>query len=244
MKRLRRTDGGISGGLVASATGALHALTRMLHRAHGEQKAAAARAEDGEAAEEGPGDYALDYPLRNAVGDAELVLKRDGSWSASFTVIPVPDEGAEEAPASDPSSLPPLVSIVRGTIIKAASAGDFDVLEELAFALSDDFTYSFDEPTLGGHPSRYWRELEEQGGDVSAGMIRLLEMPHAELDDTYVWPSVAVKEWSEIASSDREALRRGFGRDQVRFWEEFGRYVGYRIGITSKGDWRFFASVD
>jgi hypothetical protein len=247
-------------GLVASAAAVLCARTRAAQRALGAWRGQEAGGSDDcdgpsdrtivaasivteQTADNGPGAYALDYPLREGVGDAELTLKPDGSWSVAFTVIPV-RVAEDEEEESEPSDLPPLVALVRTAIAEAARARDYEALEQLAFTFGDEFTYSFDEPTVEGSPGHFWRELEDQGDDVLTTLKKLLEMPYAHLDGVYVWPSVAIVPWSEVSRRDREALRRGFGDEQICFWEEFGAYIDYRVGITSQGDWRFFVAGD
>ena len=246
MKRSRHRTGGLSAaGLAASAAGALTALTRVVQSYALRKHEEAGDADKGGAAGNGTAGYTLDLPLREAIGDAELSLSPDGSWTVTVTVIPADAEPVVEEPIADgqeseESDLPPLVDIVRATIVKATRAREFDVLEELAFAVSDEFTYSFDEPVVAGSPARFWSDLEGQGAAVLAVLGRLLELPHARSNGIYIWPSIAAQSWSEIGDVEREALCGTFGEEQLSFWEEIGAYLGYRVGIDARGDWKFF----
>ena len=161
--------------------------------------------------------------------------------TTATTAVGSSRSGLAEWPRPD---LPPMVELMRMTIAQAAHDCDFDMLEGLAFAFGAEFVYSFDEPTVGGCPALFWRGLENGGENVASTLARLLEMPYAEMDGLYVWPSAALLPWSELPVAARESLRRSFGDTQVSFWDELGTYMDYRIGISEEGDWRFFIPSD
>jgi hypothetical protein len=148
-------------------------------------------------------------------------------------------------PARQPE-LPAAVSDTRMAIIEAARACDYDRLAEVALAGDSRFTYSFGG---SGRPAAFWREAEAAGRAPLRMLVELLDGPAATRDaggtTQYVWPAAyAFETWSEVPPSAREELRRIYGEDDLRRFEQFGSYVGHRVGITESGDWIFFVAGD
>jgi hypothetical protein len=125
--------------------------------------------------------------------------------------------------------LSPAVALMHSAILRAAKARDHKILEELAYGVSDEFTYSFEEPVLRGHPAKYWRELENRGKDVLGALEEILELPYAKLDHMYLWP--ADLDWFDSASDWQSRIKGEVKR-------------GYRTGIATTGDWLFFVADD
>lgn len=80
-------------------------------------------------------------------------------------------------------------------------------------------------------------------------LVELLDRPHAVVEDAegrqFVWPSAfAYDDWAAVPDEDLEALRPLYGDDDFATFQEFGGYIGYRIGITEAGDWLFFIVGD
>lgn len=80
-------------------------------------------------------------------------------------------------------------------------------------------------------------------------LVELVDGPSAarSVDGTtqYLWPSAcAFERWEDVPASAREDLRRLYGDEDFRRFEQFGSYVGHRIGITESGDWIFFVGGD
>ena len=144
------------------------------------------------------------------------------------------------------SELPQAVSNMRMAIIEAARACDYDKLAELALAGDGAFTYSFGG---GGRPAAFWREAEAAGEAPLRLLVELLDGPSAtrEVGGTtqYLWPAAyAFERWQDVPVSAREDLRRMYGDEDLRRFEQFGSYVGHRVGITESGDWIFFVGGD
>ncbi len=149
------------------------------------------------------------------------------------------------APTRRPE-LPEAVSATRMAIIEAARACDYDKLAQLARAGDSPFTYSFGG---GGRPAAFWREAEAAGQAPLRMLVELLDGPAAirEAGGTtqYLWPAAyAFERWEDVPASAREDLRRMYGDDDLRRFEQFGSYVGHRVGITENGDWIFFVGGD
>lgn len=113
-------------------------------------------------------------------------------------------------------------------------------------AAGGQFTYSFG---LEGAPAQYWQEQEARGEPVLRRLVEVLDLPFATrpVDGSvqYVWPSAfAYERWDEVPADVVASLRRVFSGDELRQFEQFGSYVGYRVGITDGGDWLFFVAGD
>lgn len=152
--------------------------------------------------------------------------------------------GLDGEPESQPG-LPAAVAEVRDAIAAAATDCDFERLEELA---ADRFTYSFGD---GGSPAAHWRRQEAEGRppEPLRFLVELLDRLHGTVESegstTYVWPSAfAHDDWADVPAADRDALRPLYGEEDFEFFERFGGYVGYRVGITEGGDWVFFVAGD
>ncbi|MDQ4137583.1 MAG: hypothetical protein M3116_01880, partial [Actinomycetota bacterium] len=142
--------------------------------------------------------------------------------------------------------LPEAASAIRMAIVEAARACDYDKLAALALAGDSQFTYSFGGR---GRPAAFWREAEAAGRAPLRMLVELLDGPSATRDaggtTQYLWPAAyAFERWADVPASAREDLRRVYGDDDLRRFEQFGSYVGHRVGITAGGDWIFFVGGD
>lgn len=142
------------------------------------------------------------------------------------------------------SGLPDAVHEMRLEILRQAVTCDYEDLEWLATRdVDEDFTFSFG----GGEgAAAFWHRAEEEGREPMRFLVRLLVLPHAELDDgTFVWPSAfAYDAWEDVPPEDREALEPLYGPDDFQGFAELGAYLGYRVGIAPDGDWLFFVEGD
>jgi hypothetical protein len=137
--------------------------------------------------------------------------------------------------------LPPAVAETRQDIYKAAVRHDYKALRSLLDPKT--FSYSFGE---SGDPIGYWRKQEEAEvpilGDILPGV---LHTPFGKTEDIYMWPSAAAKEPSAWTEADLESMRKlGYTEDDIRSFEKFGGYTGWRAGIRADGTWLFFISGD
>ncbi|MGH9030562.1 MAG: hypothetical protein ACRDZV_00410 [Acidimicrobiia bacterium] len=203
--------------------------------------AACADDTDDDLATDGDGRTTTNAPTTTSgsTGDAEL------SCSAA-DVSADPDEQAD---------LPDPVAVMRQQIINAATACNYDELEELALQGDSRFTYSFGED---GDPAEYWRIAEERHtcGELGAeehGVLEilagLLNRPYGVTDGgdetIYVWPSASTYgSWSEVPAEDQKALKPLYDEEDFEHFEELFAYIGYRVGITAAGDWIFFVAGD
>lgn len=150
--------------------------------------------------------------------------------SASGLSLPATQEG-----------LPAAVAAARELIARAAVSCDLVALESLA---DPDFVSSF-----GGGDFSDILEWEEAGSGKLDTLVKLFntryevkEFPEMTL---YVWPAAfAYDTWEEIPAADLEDIIEIFGEGEVDMLAGFGSYAGWRIGITSDGDWRFFVAGD
>jgi hypothetical protein len=170
----------------------------------------------------------------------------DTSSAAEATADTMSDAGERptcsaaglEPDESDPPDLPQRVSEMRRAILRAAVACDYERLEALAFEGGTMFAHSF-----GGDstPAAYWRDLEEGGEEPMGMLVRTLALPYAREGDVYVWPSAA----SEQATGfDWMALEGLYSDEEIASFINYGSFMGWRVGITEEGDWRFFVAGD
>jgi hypothetical protein len=144
------------------------------------------------------------------------------------------------------NGLPAEVAATREAVLAAAHARDYDALEGLLDPAT--FSYSFGE---NGDPIGYWRELEEEAEVPVLGDILpvVFETRFARLSDTagdiYVWPSAAAKEAPEWTEQDIESMKALYTDEEIRTMrEDFGGYLGWRIGIREDGTWLYFVAGD
>jgi hypothetical protein len=138
--------------------------------------------------------------------------------------------------------LPLAVAMARHDIHFAAISRDFDELQRLTGEV-DDFTYTFGE---SGDPIGYWRGLEEGHlpilGDILTGVLGT----HFARDKSiFMWPAAHAKAPSEWSEGDLQDMRKlGYRKREIRGFEEFGAYTGWRVGIRRDGTWLYFVSGD
>lgn len=156
-------------------------------------------------------------------------------------------EGSSPQVGSTPG-VPDAVQRTRQAIVDAAIACDYAALAELAATGDSSFTYSFGG---GADPAEHWRRLEDEGAEDRPlrYLVELLRAPHGvrevEGRTVYAWPSAfTYDEWDEVPEADRAALRPLYGDEDFASFEQFGGYVGYRIGIAEDGEWLYFVAGD
>jgi len=146
--------------------------------------------------------------------------------------------------APEQAGLPPAVAETRRAIVRAAVACDYDGLESLALRGGAAFTYSFGDDA---RPAQYWRENEAAGESPMAMLVRTLSLPWAretlEIEPYvyYVWPSAYL---IESTDEDWAALAGLYSAEEIETMRDYGSFIGWRVGITETGDWRFFVAGD
>lgn len=141
--------------------------------------------------------------------------------------------------------LPEAVAATRTAIAEAAVRCDYEALAELT---GEEFTFSFG---VNEDPAGHWRRREVGGQDGQEPLrylVELLDRPFAVIDAKetfYTWPSAfAYDHWEEVPEAEREALKPLYDEESFENFAEFGGYIGYRIGITDDGTWRYFVAGD
>lgn len=148
--------------------------------------------------------------------------------------------------------LPPKVALMRGRIIEAALACDYDGLQRLALeGPSPAFTATYGDPERG--LAEYWRAREADGEPVLRLLVQTLDLrpilqspppgePGPRPEPQWVWP--AVSGTSEPRDRDWDDLRPLYGDAAVDEARTMGAWYGYRAGITVDGDWIYFVAGD
>jgi hypothetical protein len=154
---------------------------------------------------------------------------------------------AQSAPDPVPQpDLPELVSEIRMQIIQAASACDYSRLAELALAGDSTFSFSFGG---GEEPADFWRAAEGSGEAPLRLLVELLDGPFGtrSVDGVtqYLWPSAyAYERWDDVPQVARDHVADVYDEETLARFEQFGSYLGHRVGITGTGDWVFYIAGD
>lgn len=192
----------------------------------------------------GGGDAEPDDAAPDTVAVGDSVALEAPSCSAAGLDPNLPVQASSDSLQPEPAPLPPAVAEMRRAILRAAVACDYARLEELALAGGETFIYSFGN---GGGPAEYWREAEAAGENAMEMLVRTLALPYArETFDIepylfYVWPSAYLVESGE---EDWTALAELYTPEEIELFKEYGSFIGWRVGITETGDWRFFVAGD
>lgn len=145
--------------------------------------------------------------------------------------------------------LPSAVAASRAAIWDAAIECDWDQLGRL---VGDGIAFSFGQQGSDAADAiAYWKSLEEYREIPMWILAEILTMPFRALDaggavgeTLYVWPDAYGVDWEDVDSATIDLLEPFYGPDSVAAWEQFGAYLGYRIGIASDGTWLFFIAGD
>jgi hypothetical protein len=151
--------------------------------------------------------------------------------------------GASEPSPAEGEELPAAVESTRAAIADAATARDWDALR--ALVPSAGFSYTFG---LADDPIRYWQDLEADGRPVMDTLAGLLEGPWEHSREQgrrlFIWPAIATRTADEWTAEDRAWLAANATGREIRTYEQFGAYIGYRVGIDDEGRWLFFIAGD
>lgn len=132
--------------------------------------------------------------------------------------------------------LPAAVADLRYQIYEAARACNWYEMRGLLDPAT--FSYSFGE---AGDPITFWQWEEFLHYEPMFYIAGMLARPFGVMPDAsqpiFAWPSAhAYGSWEAVPEAEKEALRPLYGDLDFGFFEEFGGYLGYRVGITLDGD--------
>ena len=157
---------------------------------------------------------------------------------------PTVADSAPTAPApapapADPAGMAPTTAAAatHAALLTAARAGDWDAMAALLPA-DGVFTASFG---ADADPIAYYRSLPR---DPLPEIVVVLESPAGRVGDMTVWPDLHARDPFVITDTERPDLDRRFGRESVDAWIGAGAYLGWRVGITDDGTWRFMVAGD
>lgn len=187
------------------------------------------------------------------LGGGEQTATPGPTTTPTTTAVAAPADSTSSTCSADASTseptpqpaLPPSVADMRASIVEAATHCDYRELARLAMAGDTTFTYSFGDH---GDPAEFWRRLESRGEPVLSILVELLERPFSTRTvggtTQYLWPSAyGYESWSDVPKAEQEVLRPLYSDEDLRRFEQFGSYAGYRVGIVP-GDWIFFVAGD
>jgi hypothetical protein len=173
------------------------------------------------------------YAIREGLQRIYDDLRRLG---ADFPIPCSADELGSELEGQN--GLPQAVADLRYQVYEAVRACDWDQLRDLV-AGAGDFSYSFGDY---GDPVAYWQRMEFLHYEPMLYMAGMLARPFGVLQNgelpIFAWPSAhTYGNWEAVPEAEKEALRPLYADLDFGFFEEFGGYLGYRIGITLDGEW-------
>jgi len=133
----------------------------------------------------------------------------------------------------DQPDLPDPAQDIRHALFDAARSCNWDALGSLLDRAT--FSYSFVE---SGDPVAYWQREEFLHYRPMYYLAAILERPFGMIEDgdstIYTWPSAqAYESWAQVPAAEREALRPLYDDLDFRSFDEFGGYLGFRVGIRS-----------
>ena len=175
----------------------------------------------------------------NAVFDELTALGAEFAIPCSAEVLGSELEGQPDLPAAVADLRYQIYEAVRGCYWEQLP----DLLDEATFS------YSFGED---GDPVGYWQRMEFLHLEPMLYIAGMLARPYGLIPNaekpSFAWPSAhAYGSWEAVPEAEKEALRPLYGDLDFSFFEEFGGYLGYRVGITLDGDraqWTFAIAGD
>jgi hypothetical protein len=133
--------------------------------------------------------------------------------------------------------LPDPVEDIRHAVFDAALSCNWEALRGLLDP--GTFSYSFGED---GDPVAFWQRMEFLHYEPMLYIAGMLQRPFGVVQNgelpIHSWPSAnTYASWAEVPAAEKEALRPLYGDLDFGFFDDFGGYLGYRVGITLDGDW-------
>ena len=161
---------------------------------------------------------------------------------------PKTDDGKSVEIIYDVSKVPEPVRQMREKIVEAAASGDIERLRPLLTGAMPT------QVTIGETTDDPVRSLKELSGDsdgieILAILLDVLQTGFAHVgkgtpDEMYVWPYFTEKTLANLTAPEKVELLRIVTAGDYSDMLEFGGYNFYRVGITPKGDWKFFVAGD
>lgn len=178
-------------------------------------------------------------------GIAAVVLSETQDPATPDTQDPATADTQDPATADLPAPVADMVASIE----VLAVAGDWDRLAELALEGDAPFTAAFDVVMTAEELAAHWRAAaaEQPLADILRGLLGLPEWwtttgtdaAGAEVD-VFVTPRFM----HEPTAANRAELERAIGAERVSASIADGQYLGWRLGISADGDWRFFVAGD
>jgi hypothetical protein len=173
-----------------------------------------------------------------------------------------PDKAPAEAPAAgadnpskpvptveyDVSKLPDPVKQLREKIIAAAATGEPEKLRTIIEGNGEPPQLS-----LNGidDPITYLKSQsgDPEGREILAILIEVLEAGYVHIgagtpDEMYVWPYFAEYPVDKLTPPQLVELFRLIYAGDYEDMKNEGAYLFYRVGITPKGEWKYFIAGD
>jgi hypothetical protein len=167
-----------------------------------------------------------------------------------------PEAGTDQPEPSPPADVStpepgatPAVAETAERIGTAARSGDWDALAGLAMEGDTPFWGVIDVEMSEDELAAYWRSQADQQAlaDLLLGLLAVpdwYETTATAADGSDVPIHVTPRFMHEPTAESRAALEAALGAEYVEANLADGQYLGYRLGISADGDWRFFVTGD
>ena len=161
-----------------------------------------------------------------------------------------PDVANEPIPEVeyDFSKLPPPVKRLRDQLKEAAATGDITKLKPIIEANGEPPQFSFNDI---GDPIDYLKSLsgDPEGREILAILTEVLDAGyvHADAgtpDEMYIWPYFARYPVDKLTPPQLVELFKLIYAGDYEDMKNDGNYLFYRVGITPKGEWKYFIAGD
>lgn len=147
----------------------------------------------------------------------------------------------------DGKNLPDSVKQRVDQLIKASKAGDIEALKSIIDLSNKPFIHSFD--AAQNDPIQYWKEFsgDGEGLEMLAILFEILSSGYAIRNpgtdqEMYIWPYLSEIDVDSLTPAQLVELFTIITAGEYLDMRDFGRYVFFKVGIDSDGNWLFFVA--
>ena len=181
-------------------------------------------------------------------GEAPAAATPDQAPTAA--PAPATDNAAKPVPTveSDVSKLPDPVKQLREKIMAAAATGEPEKLRPIIQGNGEPPQLSLNDID---DPITYLKSQsgDPEGREILAILIEVLDAGYVHIgagtpDEMYIWPYFAEYPVDKLTPPQLVELFRLIYAGDYEDMKNEGAYLFYRVGITPKGEWKYFIAGD
>jgi hypothetical protein len=173
-----------------------------------------------------------------------------GQAPAAAPAAPATDNAAKPVPTVeyDVAKLPDPVKQLREKIMAAAATGEPEKLRSIIQGGSEPPQLSLNDID---DPITYLKSQsgDPEGREILAILIEVLQAGYVHIgagtpDEMYIWPYFAEYPVDKLTPPQLVELFRLIYAGDYEDMKNEGAYLFYRVGITPKGEWKYFIAGD